>query len=464
MASIQCFTSNVELRVAVLEYVQPGISSSPNSDVAIQYGWPINNWCVSKVTDFSRIFTPPDGNDVSTLFNENIADWDMSLAVNLTSMFEGAYAFDQDISSWNVSNVITMDRMFYRAFSFNQNLCPWSNRIQLNQNKEFSATDAFVDTGCAQTGDPILTMEAASPFCYECVEDDVTLPPTTIDPRQTPIENKTDPPSLTNSGECFPSKVLLDLALAEYLLDNGPNTDVARRYGWPINNWCVSNITDFSRLFSPVNNLDKASFNEDISNWDMSNAITVESMFERNLFFNQDLSNWNLGLKLQNAARMFFGAKSFNHNLCQWGAQDSSVNVFAREDTNVTQMFRDTACNVVLDPIYNNLPQPGPFCYECETEVVDSSTPEESQPNKTPPMGAPIPGQTFQPTRQSADQTSQAPNPILSTTSPVAVNDTESKNATNTVSLERSSSEANAERCTRLAILVACIISVATIL
>lgn len=110
MTSIQCFISNDELRRAVIAYVQPGVSSDPNSDIAITYGWPINNWCVSKVSNFSHIFTPPPDDVTGTLFNETISDWDMTNATILSNMFEGAFAFDQDISSWDLQNVVTMVR------------------------------------------------------------------------------------------------------------------------------------------------------------------------------------------------------------------------------------------------------------------------------------------------------------------------------------------------------------------
>ena len=36
-----------------------------------------------------------------------------------------------------------------------------------------------------------------------------------------------------------------------------------------------------------------SSFNQDISNWDVSNVINMDEMFNR-LSFNQDLSNWDV--------------------------------------------------------------------------------------------------------------------------------------------------------------------------
>lgn len=35
-------------------------------------------------------------------------------------------------------------------------------------------------------------------------------------------------------------------------------------------------------------------FNQDLSNWDVSNASEMDSMFNSATSFNQDLSNWNV--------------------------------------------------------------------------------------------------------------------------------------------------------------------------
>ena len=52
------------------------------------------------------------------------------------------------------------------------------------------------------------------------------------------------------------------------------NCTVATTYGWPMNTWCVGNVTDMTSLFK-----DKETFNEDISNWDVSNVTTFHHTF-----------------------------------------------------------------------------------------------------------------------------------------------------------------------------------------
>jgi hypothetical protein len=59
-----------------------------------------------------------------------------------------------------------------------------------------------------------------------------------------------------------------------------------RNYGWPIGIWDVSQIQDFSYLFassdfdgSGVFDPAAATFNEDISGWNLSSAVDVSFMF-----------------------------------------------------------------------------------------------------------------------------------------------------------------------------------------
>ena len=100
----------------------------------------------------------------------------------------------------------------------------------------------------------------------------------------------------------------------------------------------VSKVTDFRNAFR----LKK--FNGDISEWDVSNAIMMDQMFEGCLEFNCDLGNWNVsnvtsmtkmfaldskfeGIGLENwnlspkieyLDGMFIGCKIFNRDISGW--------------------------------------------------------------------------------------------------------------------------------------------------
>ena len=66
---------------------------------------------------------------------------------------------------------------------------------------------------------------------------------------------------------------------------NNNNCEVGQRYGWPMNSWCVGNVTDMSYLFYEID-----TFNEDISGWDTSNVRDMYGMFANATSFNGDLS------------------------------------------------------------------------------------------------------------------------------------------------------------------------------
>ena len=77
----------------------------------------------------------------------------------------------------------------------------------------------------------------------------------------------------------------------------------------------VSKIKDMYGLFDNIDNRDK--FNGDISNWDVSNVVNMNSMFYKCESFNRPLANWNVS-NVTNMEFMFCGCISFNQPLDNW--------------------------------------------------------------------------------------------------------------------------------------------------
>jgi surface protein len=103
------FRNIEELRKACFECLSP-TPRAPLIERVEQYGrtygYPINEWIVSDLKDFSCAF-----HELSD-FNHKISNWDVSNARNMCAMFRGCSRFNQDLSKWNTANVTDMSWMF----------------------------------------------------------------------------------------------------------------------------------------------------------------------------------------------------------------------------------------------------------------------------------------------------------------------------------------------------------------
>jgi surface protein len=82
-----------------------------------------------------------------------------------------------------------------------------------------------------------------------------------------------------------------------------------------ISNWDVSNVTNMRGMFQGA-----SIFNQPIGIWDVGNVIIMENMFHgnyRSYVFNQDLNDWNVSsVKIMDG--MFYRASTFNSRLDKW--------------------------------------------------------------------------------------------------------------------------------------------------
>ena len=115
----------------------------------------------------------------------------------------------------------------------------------------------------------------------------------------------------------FRNKEQLEVAVNEYMdiKDSGRSFPVGYS---PIENWDVSLVTDFSKLF-----LGKQNFEGDLSKWDVSNGTTFKMMFRGCRIFNADLSRWDVS-NATDLSGMFEGCEVFNADLSQWDVSSAS--------------------------------------------------------------------------------------------------------------------------------------------
>jgi len=86
------------------------------------------------------------------------------------------------------------------------------------------------------------------------------------------------------------------------------------KFNGDIGNWDVSNTVYMNGMFNSAN-----SFNQNIGNWDVSNTINMNFMFLSANSFNQDLSNWCV-INIENEPTSFdVGASSWVLPRPIWG-------------------------------------------------------------------------------------------------------------------------------------------------
>lgn len=129
----------------------------------------------------------------------------------------------------------------------------------------------------------IVSAAIGMPLIMKSRKDDnlISQSPTSV-PSPLPtvsLAPSSSPTILPGPRKAFETAEELRLAVDAYLLDGSPNSQVSQKYGYPIGDWNVAQITDFSHVFS-FRNANIALFNEDISSWDVSRAVSMESMFE----------------------------------------------------------------------------------------------------------------------------------------------------------------------------------------
>ena len=93
-----------------------------------------------------------------------------------------------------------------------------------------------------------------------------------------------------------------------YIVANRSMLLTAFANGDDMSTYCTSKVTSMFRLFS-------GPFNQDISNWDVSNVTDMWRLFY-STGFSQDIGNWDVS----NVTGMsnFFGGRNYNHDLSGW--------------------------------------------------------------------------------------------------------------------------------------------------
>lgn len=111
----QAFTDPPELQQAVDVVLSQ--NSADVAQVEATYG-PIEDWDVSRITDFSNLFSARTRNPLAATVDVDLSRWDVGSALAMDGMFLDAAKIDFDVSAWDVGKVERFQGMFEGAASF----------------------------------------------------------------------------------------------------------------------------------------------------------------------------------------------------------------------------------------------------------------------------------------------------------------------------------------------------------
>ncbi|WP_299212137.1 BspA family leucine-rich repeat surface protein [uncultured Aquimarina sp.] len=349
----------------------------------------IGQWNTGSINNMNALF-------IDSGFNEDIGDWDVSKVTNFSGMFYECPNFDQDLGNWDVSEAVNMRSFItttslatssFSSENYDKTLKGWATldpgetRIPRDVNVDVDLTrycDAFVERaqlindynwrisdlglGCPENEKFITTWQVAAgetitiptlngqPYQYivewgdnttSVSTNDNPLSHTYINTRTYTIKITGDFPRIFFNGTGDKDKILSieqwgtqqwlgmqsafrgctnlvinatdvpDLSIVQFMDSMFSNTTSFVDNGGEMNNWDITNVISLVSLF------EGSVFNENINNWDVSGVQTMGNMFQDNTAFNQSLNLWRPE-NVSDFEHMFNGATSFNQPVGDW--------------------------------------------------------------------------------------------------------------------------------------------------
>jgi surface protein len=197
-----------------------------------------------------------------------------STVTNLNNMFDSCYDFnDPSVSSWDTINVVGMAGMFRQCHNFNQSLNSWNVSNVLIMNQMFAYCRVL--TQSFSNWNPAKVNNMSQMFQNQASS---TRPVAGVGP--------------TGLGSWDVGKVENFSAMFEYCAEDF-NPDVT--------NWNVSSATNLQTMFAHT------AMNRSLASWDVSNVQYMHALFrDTSPSVNLGLSNWNTS-SVTDTSYMFMG-------------------------------------------------------------------------------------------------------------------------------------------------------------
>lgn len=338
---------------------------------AWRFNHDIGNWDVGNVTNMFEMFK------YARNFDQDIGNWDVSNVSNMQAMFYdiNTPAFNQNLGGWDIGNVTNMTDIFntvtFSTENYDNTLLGWATdssgtagdgvddipsdinlnggysqfcysepqRQSLISTHNWTITDEGKDLDCISFDYFITTWKTDN----EGVSNNtsITIPTILGEVYNYDVSWENDGIWETgftgNASHDYETAGTYTVAIRGtfpriYFNGNGDNKKILSIEQWGTIEWtsmynaffgCInltgnaidtpdlSNLTNMHAMFSYTN------FNQDISDWDISNVTVLGSLFAFNPVFNQDLGSWNTE-NVITMAWMFHNAEAFNQDISNW--------------------------------------------------------------------------------------------------------------------------------------------------
>jgi surface protein len=296
LTSASSFNNGGEVVTGLNGWTMRNVVNLSSAMRATPFNAPVGNWDVSANTNFSTTFLS------CTAFNQDISNWDTSACTNFSNTFNGCTNFNNGLApgatntpgtgmdSWDTSRATTMFAMFQSASSFNQYLGSWDVSKVTTFEHCFKFMTNFQGNGLGNWD--VSSSDSLDEMLFNCGNVNFAI----THPNYWEIKPGAD------TNNCF-------LGTA---MNGGQASGVSGRnceFKFSTN---PADSTSLKNLLSSIG----PEFNQDISTdsvngyWVMTRVVSIESLLRNNTSFNQDLSNWDVS-NCVNFSSAFFSCASF---------------------------------------------------------------------------------------------------------------------------------------------------------
>jgi len=323
------------------------------------FNQPLNNWNVSKVTDFTGMFFH------AVMFDQNIDDWTLradGTAINMTYMFSNTYSFNSPLNSWNVGDVTNMYSMFAHTHKFNQPLGDWNvekvtsfmymfktaqafnqadiNDWTMNTSANISLHGMFYECPSFNQSLNDWDMSKVTSMSYMFAGNNMSVDGKKYDIHDRYLHNTYSGfnnaniddwvfPLCTTTSYMFYNNTVFDQGSID-AWDTGGVTNMSYMFGGGGTGPYLPTFTDGTT--NSAANMQSV-FNQDINGWDVSSVIYMDGMFKHTKYFNQDIGT--------NGDATIVGGANFDYTF--GGTIDSSNSGNASTSTTAASDYWDVS-------------------------------------------------------------------------------------------------------------------------